>query len=81
MKKPFQLMLAAVLLGAAVPAYASALPLKADPPAATPKELANPPVIYGKETSNHVVAVPEPSVIVPLVCGLGALILLGRRRG
>jgi hypothetical protein len=80
MKNLFQLMMAVVLLGTAVPAYASSSPLNADPPVSSPKELANPPVIYGKETSNRVVAVPEPSVIVPLVCGLGALILLGRRR-
>jgi len=81
MKSLFQLMLAAVLLGAAVPANASSLPLKAEPPADSSKELANPPTINGKDASGRVVAVPEPSVIVPLVCGLGALILLGRRRG
>lgn len=81
MKNPFQLMLAAVLLGAAVPAYASPLLPKTDLPAASSEELANPPLINDKGASNRVIAVPEPSVIVPLVCGLGALVLLGRRRG
>mgnify|MGYP003575941423 CR=1 FL=1 len=80
MKNLFRLMLAAVLLGAAVPAYASPLPPKADPPA-TPLELASPPTVNGKEASNRVMAVPEPSTIIPLICGLGALILLGRGRG
>ena len=81
MNNPFQLMLAAVLLSAAVPAYASPLPPETDPPAAAPADLANPPLINDKGASNRVIAVPEPSVIVPLVCGLGALVLLGRRRG
>lgn len=81
MKNLFQLMLVAALLGAAVPAIASPSPLKTDSPADSSKELANPPAIYGKETSNRVVAVPEPSTIIPLICGLGALILLGRGRG
>ena len=73
------LLLAAVSSAGA--AALSAPACKADPPASTPKEFATPPVVNGKGSANNVAAVPEPSVIVPLVCGLGALILLGRRRG
>ena len=54
---------------------------KAEPHASSPKEFATPPAVDGKANPGRVAAVPEPSVIVPLVCGLGALILLGRRRG
>ena len=81
MKALFQCLLAPVLLGAAIPAHASSLPAKADSPETSSQEIAAPPVVNGKGASNRIAAVPEPSVIVPLVCGMGALLLLGRRRG